>query len=97
MRLAAISGLVLAGLIGAASAHAACVTKGAVATSADAKAAKWYAMETMVQSVSWTLWPEFVATSKVAGYKVSGERYKCKPDGIGVTCQARATFCPAGG
>ena len=94
MRITAIALMAaLAAAIGISSAQAACVTQGAIATSADAKSAKWYVMETMVQAVDWGLWPGYVATSKVAGYKVTGERYKCKPDAGGVTCQGRATFC----
>ena len=89
--------LVLAMTAAGATAEAACVTKGAVATSSDAKAAKWYVMETMVQAVDWGLWPGYVATSKVDGYRVVGERYRCKSDGAGVTCQGRATFCKTGG
>lgn len=75
------------------SATAGCVTKGAVATSGSAESAKWFALETMVQAVSWGLWPGFVATNKVAGYNVVNERYNCKPDGGQVTCRGRATFC----
>jgi hypothetical protein len=75
------------------SAQAGCVTKGAIATSTDEKTAKWFAMETMVQAVDWGLWPGYVATSKVEGYRVTGERYRCKPDTAGVTCMGRATFC----
>ena len=82
-------------LTGLAPAGAACLTKGAVATSGTEASAKWFAMETMVQAVGWDLWPGYVATSKVAGYKVTGERYRCKADGGGVTCQAKATFCKA--
>jgi hypothetical protein len=87
----------LATSAGATVAQAACVTKGAIATSADAKSAKWFALETMVQAVSWGLWPGFVATNKVAGYTITGERYTCKPDAGSVTCQGRATFCKVGG
>ena len=65
---------------------------GAVATSATADQAKWYALETTVQAVSWSLWPGYVATSKVEGYKVS-DKYKCAPDGGQVTCHVAATFC----
>ena len=78
---------------GAASANAGCVTKGAVATSSSADSAKWFAMETMVQNVSWGLWPGFLANGDVAGYKVINKRYQCKPDGGMVTCHGRATFC----
>ena len=85
--------LVAAIALAGSAAQAACVTKGAVATSNDEKSAKWFAMETMVQSVSWGLWPGYVATSKVDGYRITGERYSCKADGGGVTCQGRATFC----
>ncbi len=92
-----VAAIVLVAALGTSGTHAACVTKGAVATSADAKSAKWFALETMVQSVSWGLWPGFVATSKVAGYAITGERYTCKPDAGGVTCQGRATFCKTGG
>lgn len=92
----AASFLVLTAALAASSAEAACVTKGAVATSADAKSAKWFALETMVQSVSWGLWPGFVATNTVAGYAITGERYSCRPDAGGVTCQGRATFCKTG-
>ena len=79
--------------LGAGAANAGCVTKGAVATSSSADSAKWYALETMVQSVSWGLWPGFLANGQVEGYKVIDKRYACKPDGGMVTCHGRATFC----
>jgi hypothetical protein len=77
----------------AGAADAQCVTKGARATAASESSAKWYAMETMVQAVSWGLWPGWVASGKVEGYRVRSERYQCKPDGGMVTCRGRATFC----
>lgn len=77
----------------AGTASAGCVSKGAVATSFNESSAKWYALETMVQAVSWSLWPGYVATSKVAGYDVRNEKYVCKPDGGQVTCRGRASFC----
>ena len=79
--------------ISASAAHADCVTKGAVATAESEKSAKWYAFETMVQAVSWGLWPGFLANGKVEGYNVSGEAYRCTKDGGGVTCRGKATFC----
>jgi hypothetical protein len=79
--------------LGAGAANAGCVTKGAVATSGSADSAKWFALETMVQSVSWGLWPGFVATGNVDGYRVVNKRYRCHPDGGMVTCHGRATFC----
>ena len=82
--------------LGASGASAGCVNKGAVATAGSTKDAKWYAMETMVQSVSWGLWPGWLSTGKVEGYSVSNERYSCKPDGGQVTCHGRATFCTKG-
>jgi hypothetical protein len=85
--------LAIAISLGASAANAGCVTKGAVATAASADSAKWFALETMVQSVSWGLWPGFVATGDVAGYKVVNKRYKCSPDSGMVTCRGRATFC----
>lgn len=75
------------------NAMAGCVSKGAVATAGSAESAKWYALETMVQAVSWGLWPGFVATNKVEGYTVKNERYRCNPDGGQVTCHGRASFC----
>ena len=74
-------------------ASAGCVTKGAVATSDSAKSAKWFALETMVQAVSWGLWPGFLANGKVEGYNMTNERYTCKPDGGSTTCRGTATFC----
>lgn len=74
-------------------AAAACVDKSAQATSPTEASAKWFAMETMVQAVSWGLWPGWVATGQVAGYDVKKERYKCKADGGGYTCISWATFC----
>jgi hypothetical protein len=47
----------------------------------------------MVQAVSWSLWPGFLANGKVEGYRITGERYSCKKDGGAVTCRGRATFC----
>ena len=79
--------------LGASTADAGCVTKGAVATASSADSAKWFALETMVQSVSWGLWPGFLATGEVAGYKLVNKHYKCSPDGGMVTCHGRATFC----
>ena len=76
----------------AAAAMADCVTKAAVATSGTEDQAKWYALETTVQAVSWGLWPGFVQTSRVAGYNVH-DTYKCGKDSGGVTCHVVATFC----
>ena len=78
------------------TASAGCVSKGAVATAGSDKDAKWYALETMVQAVSWSLWPGFLQNGKVEGYNVTNEHYKCAPDGGQVTCHGRATFCTAG-
>lgn len=77
-------------------AEAGCVTKAARATAASTESAKWYVMETMVQSVSWGLWPGWLSNGKVAGHKVRNERYSCKPDGGQVTCRGRADFCTTG-
>ena len=82
--------------MGATSASAGCVSKGAVATAGSDKDAKWYALETMVQAVSWSLWPGFLQNGKVEGYNVTNEHYKCAPDGGQVTCHGRATFCTKG-
>jgi len=79
--------------LGAGTANAGCVSKAAVATSTSADSAKWFAMETMVQNVSWGLWPGFLANGDVAGYKVINKRYRCTPDGGMVTCHGSATFC----
>lgn len=95
MKSIAIAGVALATAMtmSATAATAGCVNKGAVATAGSAESAKWYAMETMVQSVSWGLWPGFLANGKVEGYVVKNERYRCNPDGGQVTCHGRATFC----
>lgn len=95
MKLFHIAGLTLAATMSFAvpSANAGCVTKGAVATADGEKNTKWYVMETMVQAVSWGLWPGFLSNGKVEGYKVSNEHYSCKPDGGQTTCHGRATFC----
>lgn len=79
--------------LGAGAANASCMTKGAVATSTSTDSAKWFAMETMVQNVSWGLWPGFLANGQVEGYKVINKRYRCSPSGSMVTCHGRATFC----
>jgi hypothetical protein len=79
-----------------ASAKSDCVTKAANATSGTEASAKWFVMETMVQAVSWSLWPGYVANSKVEGYTVKNERYSCKPEGAGVFCRGSATFCKKG-
>lgn len=84
---------VAAALTFSTSAMAQCVSKGAVATAGSESSAKWYALETMVQAVSWGLWPGFVATNKVEGYNIKNERYRCHPEGGQVTCHGRASFC----
>jgi hypothetical protein len=95
MKTLRFAGLAVAALLAMApaAAQAECVTKGAVATAGSADSAKWYALETMVQAVSWGLWPGFLANNKVEGYNVINEKYSCKPDGGQVTCRGRATFC----
>lgn len=80
----------------AAPASAECVKKAAEATSATEASAKWFALETMVQGVSWSLWPSFVATGNVPGYKITKQTYKCTPGGASVTCRGSATFCKVG-
>ena len=47
----------------------------------------------MVQSVSWGLWPGFLANGQVSGYKVINKRYRCSPKDGMVTCHGTATFC----
>ena len=95
IRLASIS-LAAFMSFGAAGASAGCVSKGAVATAGSEKDAKWYALETMVQAVSWGLWPGFLQNGKVEGYNVTNEHYKCSPEGGQVTCHGRASFCTKG-
>ena len=80
-------------MFSASAANAACKTYAAKATSNSAESAKWYVMETNVQQLSWGLWPGWVATGKVAGYRVKNQRYICKKNGGSVTCKGRATFC----
>lgn len=90
------AGMGAALMLAAGSAQAQCVTKGAKATAGSESSAKWYVMETMVQAVSWGLWPGWLSNGKVAGYSVKNEKYECKPDGGNVTCRGRATFCKTG-
>jgi hypothetical protein len=73
-----------------------CVKKAAQATSGTEDSAKWFVMETMVQSVSWSLWPAFLADGSVPGYDVKNTLYKCKPEGGSVFCYGQATFCKKG-
>lgn len=89
-----------AAVLASGGAQAQCVTKGANATAGSADSAKWYVMETMVQSVSWGLWPGFLSANpqhtsnyKVEGYRITNEKYDCKPQGGQVFCRGRATFC----
>jgi hypothetical protein len=95
-RLTIAAGLAGSILLATGSAQAACMTKGANATSGTADSAKWYVMETMVQQVSWGLWPGWVSNGKIAGYSVKSEKYDCKPSGGQVYCRGRATFCTTG-
>ena len=90
-----LAGLAIAiTLATAASASAAeCVTKGANATAGSAESAKWYVLETMVQAVSWGLWPSYVANGSVPGYTITSQKYQCKPEGGAVFCRGTATFC----
>ena len=86
--------LILAG--SAMSAGASCVTKGAKATSYSENSAKWFVMETIVQQVSWGLWPGWVASGQLPGYKVKNKRYKCTKESTATTCIGQATICKAG-
>ena len=80
--------------LAAAPAAARCLDKAAEATAGSEKDAKWFVMETMVQAVSWGLWPAFVADGSTPGWKVTRQRYKCRSNGASVTCRGQATFCP---
>jgi hypothetical protein len=80
----------------AVSAEAKCLNKAAVATSGSEKSAKWFALETMVQAVSWGLWPAFLADGSTPGYRITRQKYRCKKDGGAITCKGQATFCPTG-
>ena len=92
----ALSATVLIGGLTVSTAAADCVTKAAEATSGTEASAKWFALETMVQAVSWSLWPNFLSTGKVDGYKVKNEHYKCWKSSGGTTCRGEATFCKLG-
>ena len=92
--LALVAGFAVLGL--ATSAQAKCLNKAAIASSGDAKSAKWFALETMVQSVSWGIWPAFVANGSTPGYRITKQRYQCEGGGVSVTCKGWATFCPTG-
>lgn len=95
--IAMAAAVIMVGVAGSAtSASAGCVTKAARATAGSESSAKWYVMETMVQAVSWGLWPGWLSNGKVAGHTVRNERYSCKPDGGQVTCRGRADFCKTG-
>ena len=80
----------------ATAAEAKCLKKAAVATSSSEKSAKWFALETMVQAVSWGIWPAFVADGSTPGWRIASQKYRCSKDGGGVTCKGQATFCPTG-
>ena len=56
------TGTLILTMAAASSAQAACVTKAAEATAGSESGAKWFVMETIVQQVSWGLWPGWVAT-----------------------------------
>lgn len=79
-----------------ASAEAACVTKAATASGLTANQAKWFAMETIVQQVSWAIWPAWVASGQTPGYKFSNKKYSCSSVALGTECTASAKICPAG-
>jgi len=78
------------------TAQAECLNKAAVATAGSEKDAKWYVLETMVQSVSWGLWPSFLADGTTPGWRIAKQHYRCKAEGVGVTCRGQATFCETG-
>ncbi len=82
--------------VSAIGASANCVTKGAKATSYSESSAKWFVMETIVQQVSWGLWPGWVATGQLPGYKIKKEKYKCSKESSSTTCIGQATICKTG-
>jgi hypothetical protein len=97
--MSSLTALVLAASVVAApdAASAACLTKAAEATAGTAESAKWFALETMVQSVSWGLWPSFLQDGSTPGWKITSQSYNCSSSGGGVTCRGNATFCKTGG
>ncbi len=92
----AASAAMLALTLLASPASADCVTKAAEATAGSESSAKWFALETMVQAVSWSLWPGFLSNGKVEGYTVKNEHYKCSKSSGGYYCRGQATFCKVG-
>lgn len=98
MRSKSIAALALAAILAVPGiAQAGCVTKAAEATAGTAESAKWFALETMVQSVSWGLWPSFLQDGSTPGWKITSQEYQCSKSGAGVTCVGNATFCTTGG
>lgn len=90
----AVTSVAAAVVLAVTPASAQCLNKAAEATAGSEKDAKWFALETMVQSVSWGIWPAFVADGSTPGWKVTRQRYKCQPQGGAVLCRGQATFCP---
>ena len=84
-------------VLASAGAQAKCLNKAAVATSGTEESAKWFALETMVQSVSWGLWPSFVADGSTPGWRIATQNYRCRQSGASVTCRGQATFCQTAG
>ena len=76
--------------------RAGCVTKAAQATAGTEASAKWFAMETIVQQISWGLWPGWVASGKIAGHSVRNRKARCSSSGLGSTCKVQATICTTG-
>ncbi len=92
----AVLAISVAPMLWTATAEAACVRKAAVATAPTESQAKWFAMETIVQQISWGLWPGWVATGQLPGYKVQKRKYTCSKADFGVKCNATATICKTG-
>lgn len=89
-----LAGMILT--VSSLGANAACVTKGATATSYSEASARWFVMETIVQQVSWGLWPGWVATGQLPGYQVKNRKYKCSKGSGTTKCTGRATICKVG-
>lgn len=75
------------------AADAGCTKKAAEATSGSEDSAKWFVMETIVQQVSWGLWPGWVLTGDLPGYSIKNKKFRCKKGSFGVTCYGQATIC----
>ncbi|NOT71118.1 MAG: hypothetical protein HOP09_07465 [Hyphomicrobium sp.] len=85
--------LVMPASVAAAPRHR-CVKATAKGTGPTEKIARFQVYEGLLQTISLSLWSQWMADGTTPGYVVKGVKYACNSGvGLGILCRGKATIC----